>query len=306
MTAQLDQYSAAAAPVPYPIVVTAAVGTLLLTVATMASVRSTYAMAVLVAAVLFVGSAAITGGVASVLIHDLLRGAVGYWTVTDAVWLFVFSGLLLWLTSAPVVSRDGRSKVVRRIVVDSLGAVGTAGVFATAVAAWVGFLIGGQRFYTGVTELLGGVLVTAVICIPAVIVLARWRGTRGGHAVASDASPESFPSELGDTWFDRVRRPSSRTVVYLSLIGLVWLVGGAILDVITHDLRLFPTERTLREYVAGIVGTGSTLATVGTAGAVAVYRYGAWALHLLTPAVLVAVWVTCRRSGIRTGRINES
>lgn len=305
MTAQLDQYPAVTAPVPYPTVVTAALGTLLITVATMASVRSTYAMAVLVAAVLFVGSAAITGGVASVLIHDLLRGAVGYWTVTDAVWLFVFSGLLVWLTPAPVVSRDDRSRSVRRVVVDHIGAVGTAGVFATAVAAWLAFLIGSQRFYTGVIGLLGGVLVTAMICISAVIVFSRWESIRG-DAVASDRSSGSFSSGLEGMQSDRVRRRPSRTVVYLSLIGLVWLVGGATLDVITHDLGQLPTERTLREYVAGIVGTGSTLATVGTAGSVVVYRYGAWALHLSASAVLVAVWITYRRSKTQTGRIDES
>lgn len=285
--------------IPYPIVVAAVAATLLIAAATVAPVPVTYALAVLIAAALVVGPAVVLGGGAGVLVHDLLRGAVGYWTATDAVWLFVFAGFLVWLAPAPVVRRGGRSPPVRRTVGRYALAVGVAGTLGTAAAAWLALMIGGQRFYTGAAGLLGGFLVTAV-CVSVLIAVDRSGEERDEHTAAGGPpaeSPATGPAgwRLVRAW----RCPSTRTAVYFLLIGLAWLAGGMVLDTLAHDLATLPNEQALRAYAAGVVGTGSPLSVAATSVLVGIHRYGEWAVRLSAPVAAVAVWMAHRRTGTR-------
>lgn len=295
MVEQPEHRPSHALSIPYPIVVTAVAATLIIAAATVAPVPVTYALAVLVAAVLVVGPAVALGGGAGVLVLDLLRGAVGYWTVTDAVWLLVFAGFLVWLAPAPIVRRDGRSLPVYRAAGRYGLAVGVAGTLGTAAAAWLALVIGGQRFYTGAAELLGGILVTAV-CVSVLIAVDRSGDERDEHVADGDPSAESPAIEptrwrLVRGW----RRPPTRTAVYFLFIGLAWLAGGMVLDTLAHDLATFPNELALRAYAAGVIGTGSPLSVAATSVLAGIYRYGELAVHLSAPVAAVTVWMVYRR-----------
>lgn len=312
----LEQFSGSrltGTTVSYPIVGAMVASTFLATVASFVSISMAHMLAILVAAVLVIGPAAAIGGTVGIVVHDLLWGAVGYWTASTAMWLLVFAGLVSLLVPVPFHRRDSRpSGSFWQAVQGYAGAAIVAGILATAVAAWVAFVLGGQRFYTTV-GLLGAIPVAVAAGMPILAFRYRTQGQRSDDttshtpratgAASNPTAKTQAPRHDGGVPNHERQRPSRWTVFGLLFIGLAWLVGGIGFDVLAHDFALFPTELALREYAADMVGTGSPIATVASVTLIGVYRYGESAVYLSAPIVASAVWLLYRRTTVYRGGI---
>ncbi|MFC6863826.1 hypothetical protein ACFQGE_10150 [Halomicroarcula sp. GCM10025817] len=259
---------------PEHVALASGAGFLLVAVATSARIPVAVVGGLLVAAALFVGPSAALGGTSGLVIHDLFRGAVGVGTLTLAVWLCVFVGLLAWFSPALAGGRARLSvrsppRALRSYVVGTV----VAGLYATAASAWVATVAGHERFYTAAADLLPGVLVAGLVGVAAIVTARRL-----GRAV-------SVPRATVGT------RPGRLTTLALFVVGAAWLVGAIGTDLLAHDLGLFPTDIQLAYYVAGLLGTGSLVATVGSAVLLSVYRYGELAVVLSAPLAGVLSWV---------------
>jgi hypothetical protein len=285
MWEKVQRASVATPVVPKHVALAAGVGFVLFAVATSAGVPVAVVGGVLVAAALLIGPSAALGGTSGLLLHDLFRGAVSVWTLAAAVWLCLFVTMLAWLTPS-VAGGRARASVQRppRAVRLYIGAVLIAGLYATALAAWVLTVAGSERFYTAAAGLLPGVAVASVLGV--VVLVAATRLDRG---VA--VSPAQVPD-----------RPGRLTAAGLLLVVAAWLGGAIGTDLLAHDLGLFPTEIQLEYYVAGLFGSGSLVATVGKAVLVGVYHYGEAAVLLSAPlaGVLSGLLVGLGRGRIRT------
>lgn len=260
-------------------------GALLVAIATETALPATVGLALLAAAAIALGPDVAIGGVAGLLVHDLVWGAVGYWTATDAAWVVATTATLLWLV--PHYRRW--TPPVRPAWWVGLATV-TAGVVGMASAGLVAFLVGGQRFAVAALDALpAAVVLVAVVGTAALTGRATRRGTTAGATVETDGGPTGTASPSSD-W---------RLLVLVLAVGLAWLAAAASLDVLAHDLSLFPTEPAVRRYATRIVGTGSSLRRAGRAVFVGLYRYGDLAVVLVSAVAGVTLGALHRqkRSG---------
>lgn len=295
-----DGATLARAPVSNPIAVSAIGSVGLLLLASTVSVPAPVVGGLIVASVLVIGPDAGLGGAAGVLVHDLFYGAVGFWTASLAVWLVGFGWLVAWLVPPPSPGSSGdRSRGRVRWLPRFLLAVTAAGLLATALGAWVALAVGGQRFYVAAT----GLLVGLPVAVGGATVVAHLGLSPGNSIIATDQ--DVSPPSVGIA--DIALRPSSRArpsgavVLGLLLVGLGWIGGAGVLDLVGHDLAIFWTEHELRRYAASTFGGGSSIAVIATATMAAVYRYGAVVVLLSGPLVAGAVWTIASRGPPRDG-----
>lgn len=277
MWEKLQWPSVATPMVPEHVAIASGAGFLLLATATSVQIPVAVAGGFLVTAALLVGPSAAIGSAGGLVIHDLFRGAVGVGTLVLAVWLCVFATLLAWFS--PGVAGGRERATVRsppRAVRSYLGATVVAGLYATALAAWVSTVGGSERFYTVAADLLPGVLVAALLGTAVLVVAPRL-----------DRAVSISRANVG-------ARPGRLTTLGLFVVGAAWLAGAVGTDLLAHDLGLFPTDIQLAYYVAGLLGTGSLVATVGSAVLLTVYRYGELAVVLSAPLAGVLSWVLVR------------
>lgn len=259
--------------VPEHVALATAGAFLLLALATSVQVPVAVVGGILVATALLVGPSAALGGASGLVLHDLFRAGVGVWTLAVAVWLCVFVGLLA--VFAPGVAGGRARAAVRmppRAVRPFVGAVIVAGTYATAVSAWISSVTGGGRFYTSAADLLPGVVVAALLGVAVLVVARRFDG-------AVSVSRPNAPA-----------RPGRLVLAGLFVVGVAWLVGAIGIDLLGHDLGLFPTETQLEYYIAGLLGSGSLVSTVGSAVLVGVYRYSEVAVFLSAPLAALLSW----------------
>jgi hypothetical protein len=266
--------------VPEHVALVSGAGFLLVAAATSARIPVIVVGSLLVAAALFVGPSAAFGGACGLVVHDLFRGAVGVGTLAVAVWLCAFVGLLAWFSPALAGSRTRLAvrsppRALRSYVA---GAV-VAGLYATALSAWVSTVAGHERFFTVAADLLPGVLVAGVVGATVLVVAPR---LDRGVTTPTD-TPRGRLTTLG-----------------LFVVAAAWLVGAVGTDLLAHDLGLFHTDIQLAYYVAGLLGTGSLVATVGSAVLLTVYRYGELAVVLSAPLATLLSWAVVRAGRERT------
>ncbi|MFC7019289.1 MULTISPECIES: hypothetical protein [Haloarcula] len=281
----LQRSSVASPVVPEHVALASGVGFLLVAVATWVRVPVAVVGGLLVAAALLVGPSAAIGGTSGLVIHDLFRGAVGSSTLAVAVWLCTFVALLAWFSPTlaggrPRVSVRSQPRALRSYV----ASVVVAGLYATALSAWVSTVAGHERFYTAAADLLPGVLAAGAVGVAVIAVASRL-----------DRDVPVPQSSAGT-------RPGRLTTLGLFVVGAAWLAGAVGTDLLAHDLGLFPTDIQLAYYVAGLLGTGSLVSTVGSAVLLTVYRYGELAVVLSAPLAGVLSWVlvTVGRTRVRS------
>ncbi|WP_235007125.1 hypothetical protein [Haloarcula mannanilytica] len=283
---------------------------LLVKIATETATPVAYVGAGFVAGVLLIGPAAPLGGAAGLILHDLFHGALGYWTLTSAVWILAFAGLVTWLVGLPRPGNDTGPESIARLGPADTGSVTVAGINATALAAWLVLILGGERFYTAILGFLPGVAVVIVTSV--FVVVAGWIARHFDRMPDRTATADSSVSGPGTQERNGSAGPTLAMTVGLLAIGSVWLGGAAALDLLVHDLGLFATVSEFRTFVTGFLGTGSPVAVVGTTVLVGLYRYGELAVLLSAPvAVIVLVgWQqyhqlilasTIRRSSLNSG-----
>jgi hypothetical protein len=279
-----------------PFLLYSGVGFALATGAANTATPVAYVAAILVAMTVVSGPVPIaTGGTAGVLVHDLFYGAAGYWTLVVAVWIATYAAGIAWLSSGRGESTDGQKHPAHRSVLAYAGTGVTAGVYATGLAAWTAAVSGGQRFYTIVGAYLPGIAV-ATVAITSLWWFRSKRSERDVQGRTADGSEgESRAGGVGPT-------------LALLAMGIAWLGGGTLLDAVAHDLSVFATESQLLAYVEGLLGDGSTVATVGRIGLVGIYRYGEAAILLSAPVAVVAataLYVNGRSTRQREGVIQR-
>lgn len=303
MRSCLDSSSVAPVGHAYPVLLATLGGLLLTGLAVTAKVPVTYAGALVVAVTPGIGPAAAVGGAAGVVIHDLFRGAAGVWTASVAIWVLAFAGLVASFGTASV--RQGRPRHSRRAAVGRcLVAVVLAGLFAAALAAWVATAAGGQRFYIAAAGFLSGIPVAAGAGV-AVTLLVHHASPASGTARADGQPTHGRREPDGGSRVARgIARPSARTALGLLVVGLGWLVGGILLDLVAHDLAVFGTEQELQQYAAGIAGRQSLAGAVVSTGLLAVYRYGEAAVLVSAPLAAGMAWAVYRW-GRRAGREDD-
>jgi len=263
----------------------AVVGFLLVAIARETATPIAYVGGVVVAGVFLVGLAAALGGVAGLVIHDLFQGAIGYWTPVTAVWILVCGAVVTWLVGGRHGLNDASRGSLSRRVVATAGVVTLAGVYATAVAAWLAMLLGGERFYTAAFEFLPGVAVAVGASFLVVIAVAVTRRfDRLPERESGPASPES-----GEQRPDSTAGPSVAATLGVFAIGSAWLGGAIALDLLVHDLGLFATASEFHAYLIGFLGSGSPMSTVGTTLLVGLYQYGHVAVLLSALLAVLAV-----------------
>lgn len=273
-----------------PVVIYGGIACALAMVGLVATVPIVYVGAVLVAvAVVEEPTAVAVGGAAGLIIFELLQGAVGYWTPIVPAWIVVFVGMVAWL--APISVSYDASESEQPSIPRFVGAVCIAGLYATALGAWLGIALSGERFYTAAAGLLPGVPAVAGLGTIALLASSRFGRRALAEPVGGDVS-QRLPTILqSDGGTERpVSKPGVTTMFGLFVLGAAWLGGTVAIDVLAHDLGLFELEGQLLDYVAGIVGTDSSIASAGATVFVGIYRYGELAVLLSAPVTIAATW----------------
>jgi hypothetical protein len=275
------------------VAVGAGVGFALTIGSTTAAVPAVYPAAVLVAAAFAVGPSVTLGGAAGVIIHDLFRGAVGLWTAELAVWMLAYAGLVAWLD--PDRTPGAPTWAARTALLACL----VAGAYATATAAWLTAVLGGEPFYTGGVDFLPGLLV---------VVVGALLGGRLRESVPPLFAEERShtPRVAADSAAPRPRRFDRRrgaALLGLGVVGVLWLVGAIGLDAFAHDLGKFGSENELRNYAGNLFGTGTLVAALGVSVLVGVYHYGDLVVRL--SPLLVGCVVLSLRWFVSTRRLPD-
>lgn len=296
------------------LVLAAAVGFVLEGVATEAALSTTLVVGLLGGAVLLVGPSAALGGTFGLVVHDLFRGAVGYWTLGAAVWLLAFSGGVVWLAPRLFVGRDERSShSTGGAMLTYVRAAVVAGVYASALAAWTVALSGGARFYTVAIDFLPGIVPAAVLGVAVLVVASDWVDRPLDVPVEGDR-PLTRSTRWGQMLRSHARSagPTRATVVGMAVVGVCWVVGVTGIDVLAHDLGQFTTASELRSDLAGTLSPSSLLGTVVTTVLVAIYRYGEATVVLSAPLALAVTWLLgrfrsrpLRPSSLHTGVVDR-
>lgn len=257
-------------------------GALLVGVTARAGVPATVGLAVLAATAIVGGRDVVLGGLAGLFAHDVLRGAVGYWTAVDAAWFVAGAAVLLWLVPIREPPWDRSAWSVGL-------AAGGAAVVGVAAAGWVAFATGGQRFAVAAVHTLpAGVALIAAVGTATLTATAIRRREAAGASVGVDGGLR-VPSAT----------PGWRLSVLVLGVGLAWLAVAAGLDVLVHDLSQFPTGRSIRRYAEGLAGTGSTPSRIARAVLIGLYRYGDTAVVLVSTLAVLTIGGLYVRSGGR-------
>lgn len=274
---------------PAQVALATGVALLMIWVAAETATAMAYVGGLFVAAGFLLGPAAPLGGLVGLVLHDLIRGAIGYPTLTLATWILVFTGLVAWLTGPTTTTSErlGGRSVLRERSNDIL-LIATAGTYGTAVTAWLVMLLGRERFYTAALDFLPGVVVAAGISAAGLITADAIRRLGASPERDGPLGRLSFEPERLDR--DGSAGRTSAALVGTFLIGVAWVGSASALDVFVHDLELFATASQFRAFITGFLGSSSPIATVGTSLFVGLYRYGELAVLLSAPATMLALW----------------
>lgn len=265
----------------------AVVAFLVVEVATRTATSMAYVGGAFVAAAVLIGPAAPLAGATGVVVHDVVYGAFGDWTVATAAWILVFGWAVVWLGSGRSNGPDGQAlKSVHRVAPACAGIVVIGGINATAFAAWLAMVLGSQRFYTAATGFLPGIVAAVGLCVFGLVAVGVAR--RLGLIGRTDTRGRSLfePEAPGR---NRSEGPTRATTVGVFVIGTGWLFGVSVLDVFVHDLTLYPTANEFRGFLTGFLGGDSPIATV----LLGVYNYGELAVVLSAPVALLALLGWC-------------